>query len=159
MIQRLIPLFLTLALPALAQDGGQLFRLYCSACHGADGKGATGGAFPPLAGSPWVTEDSERLIKLTLYGLTGPLEVNGKKYDGQVPMTPFGGMLNDNDVAAVLPRDGARERQSQARAAGRIAAGGLQPDKRLEHFFQPILGNARSVVVDGDDEIVALGDK
>ena len=70
-------------------------------CHQANGKGLDP-AFPSLAGSPWVTEDSERLIKLTLYGLTGPLEVNGKKYDGQVPMTPFGGMLNDNDVAAVL---------------------------------------------------------
>ena len=25
-----------------------------------------------------------------------------KKYPGQVPMTPFAGMLNDEDVAAVL---------------------------------------------------------
>ena len=32
----------------------------------------------------------------------GPLEVNGKKYDGNVPMTPFGGMLKDEEVAAVL---------------------------------------------------------
>ena len=70
-------------------------------CHQADGKGLPP-AFPPLATSPWVTDDTERLIKLTLYGLTGPLEVNGKKYDGQVPMTPFGGMLNDAEVAAVL---------------------------------------------------------
>jgi mono/diheme cytochrome c family protein len=32
----------------------------------------------------------------------GPIEVNGKKYDGLVPMTPFGGMLNDEEVASVL---------------------------------------------------------
>ena len=32
----------------------------------------------------------------------GPIEVNGKKYDGLVPMTPFGGMLNDQEMAAVL---------------------------------------------------------
>jgi mono/diheme cytochrome c family protein len=25
-----------------------------------------------------------------------------KKYDGQVPMTPFGGMLNDEEISAVL---------------------------------------------------------
>jgi mono/diheme cytochrome c family protein len=83
--------------------GQQIFLRegYCVTCHQANGKGLDP-AFPSLAGSPWVTADSERLIKLTLYGLTGPLEVNGKKYDGQVPMTPFGGMLNDNDVAAVL---------------------------------------------------------
>lgn len=74
---------------------------HCITCHQADGKGLSP-AFPPLATSPWVTDDAERLIKLTLYGLTGPLEVNGKKYDGQVPMTPFGGMLNDVEVAAVL---------------------------------------------------------
>jgi mono/diheme cytochrome c family protein len=49
-----------------------------------------------------VTEDPDRLIKITLYGLMGPLEVNGKKYDGLVPMTPFGGMLKDPEIAAVL---------------------------------------------------------
>ena len=32
----------------------------------------------------------------------GPIEVKGKKYPGQVPMTPFEGLLNDEEVAAVL---------------------------------------------------------
>jgi mono/diheme cytochrome c family protein len=32
----------------------------------------------------------------------GPMEINGKKYAGNVPMTPFGGMLNDQEMAAVL---------------------------------------------------------
>jgi hypothetical protein len=35
-------------------------------------------------------------------GLYGPIEVNGKQYPGQVPMTQYGGMLNDNEMAAVL---------------------------------------------------------
>ena len=30
------------------------------------------------------------------------IEVQGKKYPGQVPMTPFGAMLNDDEIAAVL---------------------------------------------------------
>jgi mono/diheme cytochrome c family protein len=30
------------------------------------------------------------------------MEVNGVKYSGQVPMTPYGGLLNDREVAAVL---------------------------------------------------------
>ena len=34
--------------------------------------------------------------------MMGPIVVNGNKYEGQVPMTPFGGMLNDEEVAAVL---------------------------------------------------------
>lgn len=32
----------------------------------------------------------------------GPLKLAGKTYPGQVPMTPFGGMLNDEEVASVL---------------------------------------------------------
>ena len=30
------------------------------------------------------------------------IEVKGKKYPGLVPMTPFSGMLNDKEMAAVL---------------------------------------------------------
>jgi mono/diheme cytochrome c family protein len=32
----------------------------------------------------------------------GPIEVLGKKYPGQVPMTPFEHMLNDQEIASVL---------------------------------------------------------
>ena len=75
---------------------------HCATCHQPDGKGLVASGFPPLSRSEWVTNSEELLIKLTLKGLLGPIEVKGKKYDGQVPMTPFGGMLKDNDIAAVL---------------------------------------------------------
>jgi mono/diheme cytochrome c family protein/glucose/arabinose dehydrogenase len=74
---------------------------HCATCHLPDGKGLDP-AFPPLANSAWTTGDSDRLIKLTLHGLMGPFDLNGKKYNGLVPMTPFGGMLDDAEVAAVL---------------------------------------------------------
>ncbi len=74
---------------------------HCVTCHQPTGKGLDP-AFPSIEKSEWVTGDTDRLIKIALYGLMGPLEVNGKKYDGQVPMTPFGGMLKDDEVAAVL---------------------------------------------------------
>ena len=32
----------------------------------------------------------------------GPIEVAGKKYPGQVPMTPFESLLNDEEIASVL---------------------------------------------------------
>ena len=32
----------------------------------------------------------------------GPSEVAGREYPGQVPMTPYEGMLNDTEIAAVL---------------------------------------------------------
>ena len=34
--------------------------------------------------------------------MMGPLKLTGKTYPGQVPMTPFGGMLNAEEVASVL---------------------------------------------------------
>src|SRR5699024_4049756 len=73
---------------------------FCGTCHQPDGEGATG--FPPLAGSKWVTGSEDRLIRIVLKGLQGPIEVRGEEYPGQVPMTAFGGMLDDEEVAAVL---------------------------------------------------------
>ncbi|KAA6441120.1 c-type cytochrome [Dyadobacter flavalbus] len=75
---------------------------YCATCHQPDGKGLAASGFPPLAATNWVMGSDERLIKLALKGLLGPIEVNGKKYPGQVPMTPFGGLLKDEELAAVL---------------------------------------------------------
>ena len=75
---------------------------YCSSCHQVDGGGLDASQYPPLEGTPWVTGSEERLIKLTLKGLMGPIKVLDKSYPGQVPMTPFGGLLNDEEVAAVL---------------------------------------------------------
>jgi mono/diheme cytochrome c family protein/glucose/arabinose dehydrogenase len=75
---------------------------YCTTCHQPDGKGLSAAGFPPLSGTKWVTGNDERLIKVVLKGLLGPIEVEGKKYPGQVPMTPFAGLLNDDEVAAVL---------------------------------------------------------
>jgi len=75
---------------------------YCITCHQPDGRGLSASGFPPIAGTKWVTGSDTRLIKLVLNGLHGPIEVLGINYGGQVPMTPFGGMLNDEEVAAVL---------------------------------------------------------
>ena len=75
---------------------------FCMTCHQADGKGLVNSGFPPLAGTKWVLESEERLIKLVLKGLFGPIEVLGREYPGQVPMTPYEGMLNDEEIAAVL---------------------------------------------------------
>ncbi len=75
---------------------------YCMTCHQPDGKGLSASQFPPLEGVEWVTGNEERLIKLTLKGMIGPIDVKGKTYPGQVPMTPFGGILDDTEIAAVL---------------------------------------------------------
>ncbi|MGB6221498.1 MAG: c-type cytochrome [Haloferula sp.] len=83
-----------------AQDGGQLYATYCSACHATDGKGATGGLFPPLAGSEWVAGPPDRAIKIVLHGLQGPIDVAGKPYN--LVMPPQGTVLPDDQIAAIL---------------------------------------------------------
>jgi mono/diheme cytochrome c family protein len=74
---------------------------YCITCHQADGRGLPAAGFPPLTGTKWVVGNEERFIKIILKGIMGQIEVNGKTYPGQVPMTPYGGLLNDREIAAV----------------------------------------------------------
>ncbi|MGY6743955.1 MAG: PVC-type heme-binding CxxCH protein [Cecembia sp.] len=75
---------------------------FCATCHQPDGRGLSASQFPPIVGTQWVLGSEERLIKLVLKGLLGPIEVLGREYPGHVPMTPYEGMLNDNEIAAVL---------------------------------------------------------
>ena len=74
----------------------------CVTCHQPDGEGLKGSGFPPLSNTKWVQGSAERLIKLVLKGLQGPIEVDGETYPGQVPMTAFEGLLTDEETAAVL---------------------------------------------------------
>ena len=74
----------------------------CFTCHQPNGEGMAG-QFPPLAGSDWVLGDKERLIKISMYGLMGEIEVNGIKYNNV--MAPPGippGSLTDDQIANVL---------------------------------------------------------
>ncbi len=75
---------------------------FCGTCHQPDGMGLEESGFPPLAKSKWVTGSTDRLIKIVLHGLYGPMEVNGKQYAGIVPMTPYSTMLSDQEIASVL---------------------------------------------------------
>ena len=75
---------------------------HCGTCHQSNGKGLPAAGFPPLAGTKWATGNPDRLIKASLKGLMGPIEVQGVKYPGTVPMTPFEHILKDDELAAVL---------------------------------------------------------
>ena len=96
---------LTAAEDKVFQQGREIYFRdgHCATCHQADGKGLPN-IYPPLAKSDWL-EDDERLIKIILKGLGGPITVNGQAFDpskGVPPMPGFGGMLNDAETAAVL---------------------------------------------------------
>ena len=81
-----------------AAKGEQLFLANCAACHQATGLGVPG-AFPPLAKSIWVTGSEDRLIKAILAGFAGEIEVNGVKYNGNMPN--IGAGLKDGQVAHI----------------------------------------------------------
>jgi len=78
--------------------GEQLFLANCAACHQATGLGVPG-AFPPLAKSAWVAGSEDRIIKAILAGLAGEIEVNGVKYNGNMPN--IGAGLKDSQIAHI----------------------------------------------------------
>jgi mono/diheme cytochrome c family protein len=115
---------------------------FCVTCHQKDGKGLPNAGFPPLTSTKWVLGSQDRLIKVVLNGLHGPIEVAGTKYRGDVPMTPFGAMLKDEEVAAVLTyvRNSfgnkapavAPEKVKLVRAASKAKKGFYSPEELLK---------------------------
>jgi|SRR5215472_9352268 len=81
-----------------AEPGRIQFQSYCAACHQYDGQRM--GDAPPLAGSPWVTGPESRLIRIVLHGVRGPMIVDGKAYDREMP--GFGQILSDTQVVSLL---------------------------------------------------------
>ena len=84
------------------EHGRRVYNMACSACHQATGLGSTAQNAPPLVGSEWVlAAGPNRVIRIVLNGLQGPIEVAGKPYGAGV-MTPFKDSLSDEDIAAAL---------------------------------------------------------
>jgi mono/diheme cytochrome c family protein len=82
--------------------GKKVFQGTCSQCHQPDGRGSTSLFAPPLAGSDWAqAEGPNRIIRIVLNGLTGPITVAGGQYGGG-SMPAFGTAFDDEQIAAVL---------------------------------------------------------
>lgn len=76
-------------------------RLYssCQGCHQGDGSGVAG-AFPPLANSEWVLGDARVMAEIVVWGLEGPIEVSGSRFNGAMPA--WGQRFDDAQLAALL---------------------------------------------------------
>jgi mono/diheme cytochrome c family protein len=94
--------------PVAIPPGRELFLSggACAVCHGINGEGQVG-VYPPLAGSDWVNGPEERLIRILLHGLQGPVTAAGKQYNaavmpgfGQGPKSAFN--WSDEKIAQVL---------------------------------------------------------
>lgn len=89
--------------PALSPGQGKFLEI-CAGCHGPEGAGlfALG---PPLAGSQWVLGQKQTAMRIVMCGLSGPVEVAGKRYQTPdiLPVMPgLAPNLNDAEIAAVL---------------------------------------------------------
>jgi mono/diheme cytochrome c family protein len=98
--------------------GKKVYDSVCLACHMADGSGVPG-MHPPLIETEWVTGDKERLIEITLNGLSGKIEVDGETYNSIMPPHSH---LSDKQIADVLTYI----RQSFGNNAGEITVEEVQ---------------------------------
>ncbi len=78
--------------------GKAMYEATCLACHQVHGMGQIGLA-PPLVGSEWVAGSQERLIRIVLHGLRGPIKVKGETFELDMPAL---GVLDDDQISAAL---------------------------------------------------------
>jgi mono/diheme cytochrome c family protein len=72
----------------IEKSGEELFAGVCQGCHMSDGKGATGaGSYPSLAGNSHLEASGYPIVVVV---------------NGQRGMPPFGAMMSDEQVAAVV---------------------------------------------------------
>lgn len=72
--------------------GSEIFKSFCSSCHGVDGKGLASKVAPPIVDSKHLA-DKNTILKILLNGLSGPID--GKEYPTIMPP------LSENDDAYI----------------------------------------------------------
>ena len=89
---------LSAAQQARFEAGRTLFTAACATCHQTTGRGLDGLA-PPLLDSEWVLGTPERLVRILLHGVRGPITVLGRVHTGDMPAF---GALSDEQISSVL---------------------------------------------------------
>lgn len=80
------------------EAGHKLFVSTCAACHQPTGLGA-GGVAPPLVDSEWVLGSEQKLIRIVLNGVQGPIKAAGTSFDSTMPSWAT---LSDEQLAGIL---------------------------------------------------------
>ncbi len=81
------------------QQGAGLYKTHCASCHGAQGQGVRG-IYPALAGNRAVTlTPANNIVQAVRWGGFSPTTSGNPQPFG---MPPFGQVLNEEDVAAVV---------------------------------------------------------
>ncbi|CAL1519228.1 c-type cytochrome [Chitinophaga sp. MM2321] len=124
------------ALRKVYPQGYRIFNTVCQTCHGKSGNGITSMA-PPLNESNWVNGNKTSLISIVLFGLTGPVEVNGKVYkapeiNGDMPGIGGSDEFSDSDIAQLLTF----LRSSWNNKAGKITEADVKQTRKLHNGRQ-----------------------
>ncbi len=78
------------------QNGKQTYETYCMSCHMENGEGVEG-AFPTLVKAGNLN-DKNRLVKIILQGMRGPVTVKSVKYDAEMANID----MTDKEVVDVI---------------------------------------------------------
>lgn len=86
----------------LFEIGKREYSTLCAGCHHAAGYGLAAKG-PPLLGSPWL-EHEQRLIRVVLHGIQGPIDLGGETYntENRISMPGMFATLDDEKIAGVL---------------------------------------------------------
>lgn len=145
---------------ALFREGRELFTQLCAPCHQPHGSGLPNVA-PPLNGSEWVTGPPDRLARIVMHGLYGPLTVAGTEWNHHMPGFTEAGLADDRSIAAVL---------TYVRRAWDNAADPVDPnlvakvraataDRRLPWTAAELLGNVPDATAASDEPAVIEPDE
>ncbi len=88
----------SVAVKPINHPGEAIYMQFCLACHMVNGAGVPG-LYPTLSKTEMVLNENEKLIKTVLYGLEGPITVNGEDYNNVMAKLDY---LKDEQVADVL---------------------------------------------------------
>jgi glucose/arabinose dehydrogenase/mono/diheme cytochrome c family protein len=88
---------------ALYDLGRKEYMALCAACHHAAGYGDAGKG-PALLDSEWLDFSDDRLVRLVLYGIRGPITVAGEPFNqsGALEMPGMYQALDDQKIAGIL---------------------------------------------------------
>src|SRR5690606_23618856 len=79
-------------------NGQKIYQAQCQNCHGVNGEGL-GLLYPPLTDSIFLRKYRTQLADIVKNGMSGPIEVNGQEFDGEMPSNP---QLTPVEIAYVL---------------------------------------------------------
>lgn len=79
-------------------SGEVLYQVHCLRCHKITGEGFLP-LIPPLAKSDYFADNPNRLLAAVMEGVSGPITVNGVRYDQTMPPISY---LADEEIALVI---------------------------------------------------------